>query len=80
MPTLAAAPAAAVTIGCPLWPVPHALRVRVSQKTVRRVAAPLPVHTMIALVVPLAILLVAIRRNSGVFAAFLLLMLFAARM
>lgn len=36
--------------------------------------------SMIALVVPLALLLVAIRRNSGVFAAFLLLMLFAARM
>jgi hypothetical protein len=35
---------------------------------------------MIALVVPLALLFVAIRRNSGVFAAFLLLMLFAVRM
>lgn len=35
---------------------------------------------MIALVVPLALLLVAIRRNSGVFAAFLLLMLFVARL
>jgi len=35
---------------------------------------------MIALVVPLTLLLVAIRRNSGVFAAFLLLLLFAARM
>jgi len=35
---------------------------------------------MIALVVPLALLIVAIRRNNGVFAAFLLLVLFAARM
>jgi hypothetical protein len=35
---------------------------------------------MLALVVPLVILLVAIRRNSGIFAAFLLLMLFAVRM
>ena len=35
---------------------------------------------MIALVVPLALLLVAIHRNSGVFAAFLLLMLFVVRM
>jgi hypothetical protein len=35
---------------------------------------------MIALVVPLTLLVVAIRRNSGIFAAFLLLMLFAARM
>ena len=35
---------------------------------------------MIALVVPLVLLFVAIRRNSGVLAAFLLLMLFAVRM
>jgi hypothetical protein len=35
---------------------------------------------MIALVVPLALLLIAIRRNSGVLAAFLLLTLFAVRM
>lgn len=35
---------------------------------------------MIALVVPLALLFIAIRRSSGVFAAFLLLALFAARM
>ena len=51
-----------------------------SLRTVRWCTAPLPLYSMIALVVPLALLLVAIRRNSGVFAAFLLLLLFAARM
>jgi len=49
-------------------------------RTVRWCTAPLPLNSMIALVVPLALLLVAIRRNNGVFAAFLLLMLFAVRM
>jgi hypothetical protein len=35
---------------------------------------------MIALIVPAVLLFVAIRRNSGVFAAFLLLTVFALRM
>jgi hypothetical protein len=35
---------------------------------------------MLALLVPLVLLFIAIRRNSGVLAAFLLLMLFAASM
>jgi hypothetical protein len=40
----------------------------------------LPHTVMIALIVPLLLLFIAIRRNSGVLAAFILLMLFAARM
>jgi hypothetical protein len=35
---------------------------------------------MLALLVPLVLLFIAIRRNSGILAAFLLLMLFAASM
>ena len=40
---------------------------------------PLPATAMIALVVPLCLLLIAIRRHSGVLAAFLLLVIFATR-
>ena len=58
----------------------YALEVRAFTENGALVTAPLPLNSMIALVVPLALLLVAIRRNSGVFAAFLLLMLFAVRM
>jgi hypothetical protein len=35
---------------------------------------------MLSLLVPLVLLFIAIRRNSGILAAFLLLMLFAASM
>jgi len=43
-------------------------------------ARPLPHTAMLALLVPLVLLFIAIRRNSGILAAFLLLMLFAASM
>jgi len=72
-------PAASVTNACPLFAVIYALRYGTLRIQRVEQARSLPHTAMLALIVPLVLLAVAIRRHDGVFAAILLLLLFATR-